>query len=104
LRGSDAVRNAAERTFDHRIEQADHLSGIAERNGNERLADTAERMRDNAQRRFDAAEARLENMPPAPDAETGADVRPQLPPQAVPTERLRWRDRLHFAWPFGSKE
>jgi hypothetical protein len=44
--------NAA-RIRDKRLQQADHLRDISERNGNERLLDTADRMQESAQRNYD---------------------------------------------------
>ena len=41
------------RIRDKRLQQADHLRDISERNGNERLLDTADRMQESAQRNFD---------------------------------------------------
>ena len=44
--------NAA-RIRDKRLQQADHLRIISERNGNERLLDTADRMQESAERNYD---------------------------------------------------
>lgn len=42
-----------QRILDHRRQQAEHLRGISERNGNTRLLDTADRMDGNAIRNFE---------------------------------------------------
>lgn len=42
-----------ERNLDHRLQQSDHLREISERNGNERLLDTADRMDASAIRNYE---------------------------------------------------
>jgi hypothetical protein len=123
VRGAEAVRIAAQQTYEHRLQQATHLEQIAQQNGNEQLTETARRMREQAQQQYDAALERVERMPGAPTTEpvptepvegtpapettsaeqgsatTGTiDPAARLPqPQAAP----RWRDRFRFASPFG---
>ena len=52
VEGDPALANQ-QRILDHRMQQAEHLRGISERNGNERLLDTADRMEASATRNFE---------------------------------------------------
>ena len=52
VEGDPALANQ-QRIMDHRLQQAEHLRGISERNGNERLLDTADRMEASAARNFE---------------------------------------------------
>ena len=56
----------AERIFQHRLNQADHLDGVAARNGNERLTENAERMRAQAQQQYNDRMQRLGGLPDSP--------------------------------------
>lgn len=113
LHGSEAVRAAAQHTFDQRLLQADHLDAIADQNGNEKLREAAQRMRDQAQQQFDAANQRIDAMPgaatddsegtgitqaSAAEPSTSAAALPSFP--APPVAKPSWRERIHFAWPF----
>jgi hypothetical protein len=51
--GLAAQTSNAARIRDKRLQQADHLRDISERNGNERLIDTANRMQESAERNYD---------------------------------------------------
>lgn len=73
----------AERILQHRLNQADHLDGVAARNGNERLAENAERMRAQAQQQYNDRMQRLGGLPDsAPPAPVGQD--PTLTPPLDP--------------------
>jgi hypothetical protein len=78
----------AERILQHRLGQADHLSDVAARNGNERLAENAERMRLQAQQQYTERMQRLGVQPvvepPAPVADDPATIPPQEPAVSVP--------------------
>ena len=60
-------RRNEQRKLDHRLNQAEKLRALAEKNGNERLAETADRMETKAQQRF---ERRMERI---------GEADPQLP-------------------------
>lgn len=46
--GTDTSKNNPQRILDHRLDQADHLRQLADKNGNDHLRDTATRMEANA--------------------------------------------------------
>jgi hypothetical protein len=76
----------AERILQHRLNQADHLDGVAARNGNERLAENAERMRAQAQQQYNDRMQRLgvlpDSAPPAPVGDNPT-ITPPLDPVAA---------------------
>lgn len=53
LVGGDQSLANQQRIFDQRTQQAEHLRGVSQRNGNERLLDTADRMDSSAVRNFE---------------------------------------------------
>jgi hypothetical protein len=53
-----------ERKLNHRLNTADRLDEIADRNGNDRLHDTAERMRQKAQQHYDKRMAKINSKDP----------------------------------------
>ena len=75
--GSLARQRANEqRKLDHRLGQADHLRDIAERNGNEKLLDTADRMELKAHEHYEKRIAKIDGkggdkQPPAPGDDDG---------------------------------
>lgn len=73
----DRQRQVQQRILDHRIQTADHLRQVGERNGNERLEQVADRMQGRAEtqqthriERIDARQQRFAPSPP-PSAPTG---------------------------------
>lgn len=101
--GSDAVRTAAQKTLELRLRQADHLTEVADQNGNERLAEAADRMRVQAQQQFEAAIERLDGVPPQSDDRRPSDTESssaRLPAPGLSSAKPSWRDRIHFASPF----
>jgi hypothetical protein len=71
LEGNAALANQ-QRILDHRLQQAEHLRGISERNGNERLLSTADRMDASATRNFERRTG-LTMQPPTDGAVSPAD-------------------------------
>lgn len=73
--GSLARQRANEqRKLDHRLGQADHLRDIAERNGNEKLLDTADRMELKAHEHYEKRMAKIDEKegdkkPPKPNGD-----------------------------------
>jgi len=63
LSGRDASilrqHEVAQRNLEHRQGQADHLRGVSERNGNDRLLETAEQMEKRARQQFESREDRI---------------------------------------------
>ena len=57
-------RQNEERKLNHRLDTADHLDQLAERNGNPRLHDTAERMRQKAFEHYDKRMAKIDSKDP----------------------------------------
>jgi hypothetical protein len=51
-KASEDFTTNSQRILDHRLDQAEHLRGIAARNGNEHLLETADRMEANAQENY----------------------------------------------------
>ncbi len=100
VHGSDALRAANEKTRELRLRQADHLTEVANQNSNERLGQTADRLRDHAQQQYETAVIRAQA---APISETEQPELGTAPATArMPATPARsWRDRIHFARPFG---
>jgi len=105
-RGPDALRAAAQQSFDHRLAEADRLTELAKKTGNEQLSETADRMRLQAQQHFDAQVERADGMPIAADGQRPNTVTPATATSPVgvsanvPATTPTWRDRLHLATPF----
>gem|GEM_PF-6893122 len=59
--GTERQRLNENRKLDHRLNQADHLSQISERNGNQHLGENADRMRQQAQQHFDSRNQRIDS-------------------------------------------
>ncbi len=104
-------RTVAERNLDKRKSQAEHLRNISERNGNERLLDTADRMEQRGQeqyeRRIDKINSAYRDLdiPAPPDGGAGETVSaesfsPTTSPTTVP-KKSKWNDRFADWWPFG---
>jgi hypothetical protein len=81
-----------QRILDQRMQQAEHLRGIAERNGNTRLLDTADRMNASATRNFERQTGTAIQPPPtdetAPLPTDGSTTTTTTAPtlQAAPTK------------------
>lgn len=69
-----------QRILDQRLDQAEHLRALSERNGNERLLDTADRMEASANRNFERQQQRFTESPTEPTDGSGAV------PEATPAE------------------
>ncbi len=67
-----------QRILDHRLNQAEHLRGISERNGNEHLLETADRMEANATRNFERQQQRFAGDTTVPPSSTGEAPAPTL--------------------------
>jgi hypothetical protein len=87
-----------QRILDQRLDQAEHLRALSERNGNERLLDTADRMEASANRNFERQQQRFappateptegSNAPEATPEQNAAGVSPGIPTtQSVPRAR-----------------
>jgi hypothetical protein len=81
MSGPDQYSSNQQQILDRRLDQAEHLGGISERNGNERLLDTADRMEANALQNH----ARQTNLSPPADSRAGSNS----PGQQLPAERVR---------------
>ena len=69
-----------ERKLKHRIDVADKLDRLSEKNGNEHLKDTAERMRERAQDHYDKRLAKIDSKDPNTDPEDpSAPDDPEIP-------------------------
>ncbi|MBM4005361.1 MAG: hypothetical protein FJ295_19060 [Planctomycetes bacterium] len=55
-------REVAQRNLEHRQQQAEHLHGISERNGNERLRESGERMEKRARQQFESRDDRISSI------------------------------------------
>ncbi len=62
-------RTNEERKLKHRMDVADKLDRLSEKNGNEHLKDTAERMREKAQDHYDKRLAKIDSKDPNTDPE-----------------------------------
>jgi hypothetical protein len=100
----------AERNLEQRFSQAEHLRGISERNGNERLLDAADRMEQHGQEQFErrsdkinSAYSDLEIPPPPSDGARGTSPSGSFSPTTSPTttKKAKWTDRFTGWWPFG---
>lgn len=81
-----AQTSNAARIRDKRLQQADHLREISERNGNERLLDTADRMQESAERNYDRGVG--EGSTGDIDVETTAAARVEAPKKPRSTSWL----------------
>ena len=106
----DRQRAVAERNLEKRYSQAEHLRGISERNGNERLLDTADRMEQRSQTQYERRTDKINSayrdldIPPPPDNGTqGTSPSGSLSPTTSPTttNKSKWTDRFTGWWPFG---
>jgi hypothetical protein len=69
--GLERAATNQQRILDHRLNQAEHLRGVAERNGNENLLETADRMEANATRNFERQQQRFAGDPTVPTTPPG---------------------------------
>jgi hypothetical protein len=84
-------RQNEERKLEHRLDTADHLDQLAERNGNPRLHDTAERMRQKAYQHHEKRIAKIDSKDPLTPAEltqSTGDIEglSTAPPTAAPAD------------------
>jgi hypothetical protein len=80
VEGEQGLANQ-QRILDQRMQQAEHLRGISERNGNTRLLETADRMENSAVRNFERQTGTV--LPPPPTEGTVTD--PNAAQPAAPT-------------------
>jgi hypothetical protein len=86
LPASSPAAPRPQQILDQRLQQADHLRAISDRNGNEHLAQTADRMTASAQTNFQRQQAALtahgNDVPPAPATPAPATPAAGSPPIA----------------------
>jgi hypothetical protein len=73
-----------ERKLNHRLDVADKLDRIAEKNGNSNLHDTAQRKREKAQQLYEKRMAKIDGKDPT--SETGDELQDPLESSAGPTD------------------
>jgi hypothetical protein len=80
VEGDGLAGENPQRILDQRLDQAEHLRALSERNGNERLLDTADRMEASANRNFERQQQRFAPAPTEPTDESNTV------PEATPAE------------------